>query len=113
MPPVSIVSPPSSILKHGGQSVSLLCVFGGYPIPSITWFKDNELLTDLTTETAINTTTMIVSSELILVNLTYNDTGVYYCQADNNLVMMLTSTSSTTNITINCKCTEVCFQMIA
>ena len=103
--PVVLVSPLSS-LRLGGESLSLSCMFFGYPAPSVTWiFDDIELPLDssVSVSSLYNSTEFIVSSELRLYNLTYNNSGQYYCQAENFLVIPSTSFSDVADITINCK----------
>ena len=101
--PVAIVSPISS-LRHDGQSLSLTCSFYGNPIPSVTWIKDDAVLVS---SSVSNSSELTVYSELLLHNLTYNDTGVYYCQAQNFLVKTLSSISNFANVTVNCEYTFI------
>ena len=97
--PFALVSPLSS-LRHDGQSLTLTCLFYGYPIPSVTWIKDEAALAS---NSVSNNNELTVYSELLLHNLTYNDTGVYYCQAQNFLVETLSSISNFANVTVNCE----------
>ena len=91
-----------STIKRVGGSVSLSCIVHGYPIPVITWLKDNQELmpegSSIQVTTSTNTSTMTATSFLVLANLNYFSSGVYSCSAENFIVVV-----SSANLTVNCE----------
>ncbi|KAK3749889.1 hypothetical protein QZH41_008268, partial [Actinostola sp. cb2023] len=69
------------------QTVSLVCIVSGDPIPTVGWWKDGQLL-NISAEPRL--TQEAITNNLTITNITRNDEGFYYCNATNNI----TSTSS-------------------
>ena len=71
------------------EQVSFTCQATGEPVPTISWYYNNFLLTNGTTETSVNTTT--ISSTLTIMSVESSDVGTYTCNATN---VVSTDTSS-------------------
>jgi hypothetical protein len=80
--PLSVSIRPSRRSYNSGDSIDLECVFEGYPIPGVTWFKDGE-------RTNSNGTF------LRLLNSTPDSTGTYTCSVENEYGSASDSTSIT------------------
>ena len=70
-----------------GGNASLTCQATGEPVPTISWYFNDTLLTDgtkyTTSETSVNTTT--ISSTLTIMSVQSSDVGTYTCNATNVL----------------------------
>ena len=62
-----------------GSSLTLWCRVRGYPVPTITWFKDEK---QLNANDRISTNP---DGELVIKGLGVGDNGVYTCEASNDL----------------------------
>ncbi|EDV24851.1 uncharacterized protein TRIADDRAFT_12078, partial [Trichoplax adhaerens] len=60
-----------------GIAINISCQANGYPIPSIKWFKDGNLIN------AIHQSSISGGSNLYLTNLTPQDAGNYTCYSEN------------------------------
>lgn len=65
-----------------GSKLQLFCIFGGDPIPKISWFKDNKFIHDISPEDS----TVWVRDEntLEFTNVSFSDAGLYKCLGSNN-----------------------------
>ena len=72
----------------------LRCSAKGYPGPVIWWYMNNILIT--VGVTSVQSIT-VNNSTLTISNVGFNDSGVYYCQAWNNVTLV---TSRVANITV-------------
>ena len=61
---------PESIFTTMGSPVTLECHTSGCPIPKITWFKDNAIVSN--------------DPYLVIQAVTLSDRGFYACKAENN-----------------------------
>ena len=116
--PPSIIAVSSSVSQSVNTSATVYCLFSGYPIPTVVWWKD---AAPLTNDSTISVTTQLVMSALgshLLdqLNVTYTgnakvvsvlqliglqraDNGNYACQATNS--MTTTGTYNATSATIS------------
>ena len=73
----------------------LHCSAEGFPGPSIWWYMSDKIITVGVTSVAepinVNNSTLTIS------NVGFNDSGVYYCRAVNNVTLV---TSTLANITV-------------
>lgn len=60
-----------------GQKLELRCPIIGHPRPTILWYKDNSLIS------SFNKRAKIKKRALVFPKLTYEDSGVYRCDAEN------------------------------
>ena len=85
--PVIVVPVMAIVTNYTDQSanVTLSCVISGEPVPIITWYYQQNLITDSTDYSIITTTNIngSVSSQLTIINITPNDSGQYTCNASN------------------------------
>lgn len=65
---------PTSTKVVEGESVTLVCPAVGTPIPTITWYKDNILITD---------PVILSDGSLTIEMVKSSDEGSYRCQATN------------------------------
>lgn len=89
---VAILSTGHSVELDSGVDISFNCQVVGLPAPTITWFKDGELI--LTSQTNFGIETMVVeqgisravniSSILHVTDISVDDTGLYSCRASNS-----------------------------
>ena len=79
-------------------TLTLTCSAEGFPIPSIVWFMNNTVISSGVTngESAMN----VNSSTLIISNVNFNDSGMYYCQAVSNEFPDVNVTSRIAIITV-------------
>ena len=66
-------------LKHGTTAI-ITCAFNGYPNPSVVWRKDRDILTP---EDRLKITSCPTSSVMEIIQLQYEDAGVYACYITN------------------------------
>ncbi|CAG9763906.1 unnamed protein product [Ceutorhynchus assimilis] len=73
------------------KTVNLKCLIDGYPIDSVNWFKDSNMLpNDMWNITNVNLT---VVESILRIQATKNDNGTYLCQAKNELSSANASTA--------------------
>ncbi len=73
---------PSDMDLLMGTTATISCAFNGYPIPSIIWRKDHELLSLEGERWKI--TSCSTSSVLEITRLDYEDEGAYSCYITNS-----------------------------
>ena len=78
-------------------TLTLTCSAEGFPIPSIVWFMNNTMISNKITNVE---STMNTSSTLIISNVNFNDSGMYYCQAVSNEFPDVNVTSTIAIITV-------------
>ncbi|KAG8202163.1 hypothetical protein JTE90_010519 [Oedothorax gibbosus] len=69
-----------------GGSVNLTCLVTGHPLPTVEWFKDDELVNTTNERLQVSTSemdTVNVLASLLIENLMRDDNGTYTCQASN------------------------------
>ena len=81
---VAASKPEVSILQNdeqpmSGSNLTLRCRVRGYPVPTITWFKDEK---QLSANGRISTNS---DGELFVKGLEVSDNGIYTCEASNDL----------------------------
>jgi len=84
---------PTSEITTEGQNVTLDCTAIGEPPPTITWYKDNQLLN-------ISGRFTQDSSSLTITKVSREDNGTYYCNATNNIS---SEVSHSALLTVYCK----------
>lgn len=116
--PPNIIAVSASVSRSVNTSATVYCLFSGYPIPTVVWWKD---AAPLTNDSTISVTTQLVMSALgshLLdqLNVTYAgsanvvsvvqfiglqraNNGNYACQATNS--MTATGTYNATSATIS------------
>ena len=80
-----------------GGNMSLNCTAYGVPRPSVTWRKNNEHISSFSLDITIindNMTVHQITSYLILSDISHNDSGIYHCNASNDLVEVKSIISS-------------------
>ena len=84
--PANITVPPSSTWKSLRDDVTMTCTAFGFPVPSISWFKQNKSVTE-TERVNINQTVteenLMITSTLRFDRILREDTGAYSCKAEN------------------------------
>ena len=98
-----IIPKPINVSASVGDSVSINCSASGRPLPSLSWYKD-EVQLDISgritiTDYVINFTH--IDSVLTVSSVTYDDEGVYTCNATNTLpneIIVVRSISFTVNV---------------
>uniref|UniRef100_A0A1I7U001 Immunoglobulin I-set domain protein n=1 Tax=Caenorhabditis tropicalis TaxID=1561998 RepID=A0A1I7U001_9PELO len=69
----------STEIVHKGDQVTLWCEAFGVPSPTISWYKDSELLTN----TGVDKSTANSKKSVIFSSITPSEAGVYTCKAEN------------------------------
>ena len=77
---------------------SLTCSAEGFPRPSIVWFMNNTMISDVVSD--VNTSMTVLSSTVTISNASFNDSGMYYCLAVSSEFAGLNVTSGIGNITV-------------
>ncbi|XP_060859868.1 papilin isoform X4 [Metopolophium dirhodum] len=72
-----------------GSDLTIPCSVDGYPIPTVTWYKDGQILRN-------NERTQATENKLVVVRTNASDSGSYKCEAYNSY----SSDEKTVNITI-------------
>lgn len=92
-----------------GNDTSIFCVASGHPLPEITWFKNEDLIT-VQDELGPDKISVFVSdssgnrqSELYIQDLVLEDEGEYRCNASNDLVEKRSDLSDTVSLQVHCK----------
>ena len=102
--PPTISVHPESINKPADNSVTFHCSATGYPLPNLTWFKnDSEIFLEVVDIQSWQSGTLETSSNLTLSGLSEYDTAGYYCLASNNFVSFLNQTSHIAVLTVLCE----------
>ena len=73
------------------------CSAEGFPRPSIIWFMNNTMITNGISD--FNVSVNVLSSTLTISNVTFNNSGVYYCEAVSSEFADLNVTSEISLIT--------------
>ena len=101
---------PESQTNYTAGEVTLFCIAGGLPLPSIIWLKDGEELEESETVFIENeeTSTNIsgeATSTLTIIDLVLSDAAVYQCVANNTGApdISFTAFSHEVNLTVLCK----------
>ena len=88
--------------KNTGEMASFICQATGNPIPYISWYFNNVLISNETnvdkyniTQSTLNTTT--ISSTLTIYSLESSDVGTYICNATNVISTITSSGVLTVN----------------
>lgn len=91
---------PENVNVSKGEEIRLKCFVYGQPTPTVTWFKDGNLLE----ENAADGRTVEVDKTLVIQkarrNSRHDDSGVYYCFAENELG---SETSKKAHVKVKCK----------
>ena len=80
-----VVRAPSDTDLEPGQGASLDCAVTGLPNPRIEWFVTDELGVERQLETTVGPHHVIHTETLQLVDMTQEESGMYECQAENDL----------------------------
>ena len=88
--PKFTMTPPDMNLVYG-NTATISCAFNGYPNPSVVWRRDRETLNS---DGRMKITSCATSSILEVIQLQYEDAGIYTCyitnqQGSNSASMML------------------------
>lgn len=63
-----------------GSTATITCAFNGYPVPAVSWKKDDQEVVD---NERMKITSCATSSFLEIVRLGYPDEGTYTCALSN------------------------------
>ncbi|EFO97329.1 hypothetical protein CRE_16676 [Caenorhabditis remanei] len=74
-----ILERPRTQVVHKGEQVTLWCEASGVPQPAISWYKDDELLTN----TGVDETATTKKKSVIFSSISPSQAGVYTCKAEN------------------------------
>ena len=96
--PHFIINPIATQEVVTNGTLTLTCSAEGFPKPSIVWFINNTMISNGMTN--IGSTMNVNSSTLIISNVTFNDSGMYYCQAVSNEFPDVNVTSTIAIITV-------------
>lgn len=111
IPVINDISVPSN--GTAGGTVELTCNATGYPLPVITWLKNNTVLmpgTTITTSSVVQqdeTGLYQVIANLSINGLILNDTDVYSCVAKNQLASFQSDVSRELQLTVLCKSSKL------
>lgn len=82
--PSFIENPLNTVVIKGESSVHIDCISTGNPLPQYTWYvRGQSNVTEVTSSK--NTRYTITGSRLTIQDPDYNDAGIYYCKASNEL----------------------------
>ena len=86
---------------------TLYCGARGFPPPNIIWYRNNSVI-NVAADTSVdvkmdNINLVSVRSNLIILNATFDDSGVYCCQANPNNSMGMYVKSMAVNVTVVCE----------
>ena len=80
-----------------GGNISINCTAYGVPRPTVTWRKNNKHISSSSLGITIindNVTVYQITSYLMLSHISHNDSGIYQCNASNELVEVKSIISS-------------------
>ena len=77
---------------------NLTCSAEGFPRPSIIWFMNNTMISSGVSD--VNMSMTVLTSTLTISNANFNDSGMYYCQAESSEFTDLNVTSRVGIITV-------------
>ncbi|XP_046567799.1 contactin-2-like [Haliotis rubra] len=75
--PVKLLRSTGNTSANLGEDVTLECIFGGRPIPTVSWFHQNRKLSNSDSLTISN-------SSITIKQVSKTDTGIYSCSGNNN-----------------------------
>ena len=89
-----ILERPRTQVVHKGEQVTLWCEASGVPQPAISWYKDDELLTNsesfrskhlqlITVSAGVDETATTKKKSVIFSSISPSQAGVYTCKAEN------------------------------
>ncbi len=97
-----LLSEPKDQLVDVGENVTFTCEFQSRLDVSVTWYMDDEILTDMETVTSEN------QSTLYLYEVDESYSGNYTCEIDNGILYTVNGTGELTvgkeNFTAFCTC---------
>lgn len=79
-PPIQQYVTPEATVALMGDDIELVCIFGGKPVPQITWKRDGQAL-----QTGYRLSRGRNGKSIELRSVAFNDTGSYTCQAANGV----------------------------
>ena len=115
--PPSLVSDLNDVNVTAGDTITFTCNSTGYPIPTVTWYKNDDPITDTSSSDNYIVTNNIYAintriSHLIIRDLNASNNGVYQCQAANTLLNYFVNTSQNAEIFVFSKFTVYLFVII-
>ena len=97
--------PSNDLVVTEGSDITIACGSVGYPPPTVTWNRDNGMLSDRVSISS-SVSTLIgdgnitrVNVNLTIANAYREDTGVYTCSGSN----FIGNDSKSVSVTIQCK----------
>lgn len=72
---------PSDMTLFYGTTATISCAFNGYPPPSIVWKRERE---EVRSDQRLKITSCATSSVLEIIQLEYEDAGIYTCYLTNS-----------------------------
>ena len=82
------------------ETVSLMCCASGVPVPSISWFKESERVSNDSRVTVYQEGSW---GTLTITNATLSDAASYRCEANNTLAEELSKMSNIADILVHCE----------
>ena len=84
---VELILYPNDTITNVGDSLTFICTASGVPAPTISWYKDMELLlageVNITEVVVVNASSYYTVSMLYLCDVQFPDTGMYSCTGSN------------------------------
>jgi len=80
------------------RSITLTCSAEGFPTPTIVWFMNDTMISNGVT--GVNGSMNLFTSTLIIFDTSFDDSGVYHCQAVSSEFAYLNVTSEIANISV-------------
>ena len=103
--PALVVVYPDDVEVLAGDSLLLTCIGYGIPLPSLSWLKNGQTITNsskifISDSIISRGSTSLVRSSLLLCNASIEDSGDYSCTASNYI-----TDSKSENFSVSVQCT--------
>lgn len=96
-------------IATAGQTFVMNCITEGFPLPSISFYKDGIIISDSDDRFKITRSVenINVVESLSVRDVKLSDKGRYYCNASNFLVIEKNIQSNTHDVDVHCKCVQL------
>ena len=94
--PANVTVSPAVLVKEFNQNGTFVCRGFGIGIPELTWYKDNNVITNSAkfTLTSRHLDQMVSESNLTILNTGRADEGTYECRGVNNVSNLIGATDT-------------------